>query len=272
MTTYYQLLELSADASAAEVKRAFRREIARYHPDKVQHLGREFQDIAAGKAAELTQAYKTLSDPSARVEYDTAIDGAEAPAAFGATSYDGPGGPSGGRTGEWPRWPGTGTSTSASANGAVFAQERAGAHDLVRKATLVRFRQAVESEFGQYEDEQLFGFEVVAIPKPPMWTLRQPPRILGRFLSQIDGPAVMDTWGLACRMKRDPKRDLCVFAMAPAVAPVGELAAAIADQRRRPMPAGGKLVLIPVNSKNWNAHVPTDAPPVVKSLLARLKS
>jgi hypothetical protein len=272
MTTYYQLLDLSADASAAEVKRAFRREIAKYHPDKVQHLGREFQDIAAGKAAELTQAYRTLSDPSARVEYDTAIEGTEDPAAFGATSYDGPGGPSGGRTGEWPRWPATGTSPSAPATGSVFAQERAGAHDLVRKATLVRFRQAVESEFGNCEEVPLFGFELAVIPKPQMWTLRQPPRILGRFLTQVDGPAVMDSWGMACRMKRDPKRDLCVFVMAPVVAPAGELAAAIAEQRRRPMPAGGKLVLVPVNSKSWNAHVPTDAPAVVKSLLARLKS
>jgi hypothetical protein len=272
MTTYYQLLDLSADASAAEVKRAFRREIARYHPDKVQHLGREFQAVAAGKAAALAQAYNTLSDPSARVEYDTALGGTDAPSAFGATSYEGPGGPSGGRTGEWPRWPGSGTSTSTAANGAVFAQDRAGAPDVARKAALVRFRQAVESEFGHFEEVPLFGFELVAIPKPPMWTLRQPPRILGRFLTQIDGPAVMDSWGMACRMKRDPKRDLCVFVMAPAVAPAGELASAIAEQERRPMPAGGKLVLIPVNSKSWSADVPPDAPPVVKSLLARLKS
>ena len=104
MTTYYQLLDLSADASAAEVKRAFRREIARYHPDKVQHLGREFQAVAAGKAAALAQAYNTLSDPSARVEYNTALGGTAAPSAFGATSYEGPGGPWGGRTGEWPRF------------------------------------------------------------------------------------------------------------------------------------------------------------------------
>jgi hypothetical protein len=37
--------------------------------------------------------------------------------------------------------------------------------------------------------------------------------------------------------------------------------------------AGSKpLVMIPVNTRNWNAHVPTDAPPVVKALLTRLKS
>ena len=37
-----------ADAPADEIKKAFRREIARYHPDKVQHLGQEFQEMAAG--------------------------------------------------------------------------------------------------------------------------------------------------------------------------------------------------------------------------------
>jgi DnaJ-class molecular chaperone len=36
---YYQLLEIPSTAPADEVKRAFRLQIARYHPDKVQHLG-----------------------------------------------------------------------------------------------------------------------------------------------------------------------------------------------------------------------------------------
>jgi hypothetical protein len=73
-------------------------------------------------------------------------------------------------------------------------------------------------------------------------------------------------------MKHDRQRDLVVFLMGPTVAPAGELAAGIADQRRRPMPAGGKLVMVPVNTRNWAAHVPADAPPVVKSLVSRLKS
>jgi hypothetical protein len=73
-------------------------------------------------------------------------------------------------------------------------------------------------------------------------------------------------------MKPDKQRDLCVFVMGPAVAPPGELATAIAEQRRKPMPAGGKLVMVPVNTRTWSAHIPNDAPPVVKSLLERLKT
>ena len=73
MKTHYELLEIAADAPADEIKRAFRREIAKYHPDKVQHLGKEFQEIAAVKAAELTQAYTTLTDAALRAEYDARL-------------------------------------------------------------------------------------------------------------------------------------------------------------------------------------------------------
>ena len=81
-----------------------------------------------------------------------------------------------------------------------------------------------------------------------------------------------ESWGQASKMKKDNQRDLVVFLMGPVVAPVDELGGAIAQQRKKPMAAGGTLILVPVNTRNWNAHVPNDAPPVVKSLLARLKS
>ena len=73
VASYYEMLDVAPTAPADEIKRAFRREIAKYHPDKVQHLGREFQEIAAVKAAELTQAYKTLSDESLRADYDAQL-------------------------------------------------------------------------------------------------------------------------------------------------------------------------------------------------------
>ena len=127
-------------------------------------------------------------------------------------------------------------------------------------------------EFGTFEEVPLQGFEVTCIPKPSFWSLKLPPRVLGRFVPHVDGAALNETWSLAVRMKKDNQRDLCVFVMGPAMAPPGELAVAIADQRKKPMPAGGKLVMVPVSTKNWSAHVPTDAPQVVKSLISRLKS
>src|SRR5687768_10864910 len=71
--THYDLIGIKPAAEADEVKRAFRREIARYHPDKVQHLGTEFQEIAATRAAALTEAYRVLMDTQLRERYDAAL-------------------------------------------------------------------------------------------------------------------------------------------------------------------------------------------------------
>ena len=53
LKNYYELLEIAPNAPADEVKRAFRTQIARCHPDEVQHRGKEFQSMAADRAAEL---------------------------------------------------------------------------------------------------------------------------------------------------------------------------------------------------------------------------
>ena len=62
MKSHYDVLGLDPSSDPEVIKKAFRREIARYHPDKVSHLGPEFQAMAATKAAELTTAYTTLSN------------------------------------------------------------------------------------------------------------------------------------------------------------------------------------------------------------------
>jgi DnaJ-class molecular chaperone len=80
LKTHYELLGVASDAPAEEIKRAFRREIARYHPDKVQHLGAEFQEIAATRAAELTEAYRVLMDDGQREKYDAALAPPDSPA------------------------------------------------------------------------------------------------------------------------------------------------------------------------------------------------
>lgn len=262
--SYYDMLEVPRSASTDEIKRAFRREIAKYHPDKVQHLGKEFQDIAAVKAAELTQAYTTLSDEELRAEYDATLGHEVAPATPSAGTTPAP-------AAERPS-PEPVAPPSPPPGDGVFSQDRAGANELVRRATVIRFRQALETEFRVYEESPLAGFDVTCIPKPAFFSLKLPPRVLGRFVPQVDAATLTETWAMAAKMKKDTQRDLVVFLMGPAIAPAGELAAAIADSRRRPMLAGGKLHMVPVNTRNWNAHVPADAPPVVKSLVSRLKS
>jgi DnaJ-class molecular chaperone len=56
----YLLLEVSPGASVDEIKSAYRRAVSRYHPDKVAHLGKEFQDLAHRKLLAIQQAYETL--------------------------------------------------------------------------------------------------------------------------------------------------------------------------------------------------------------------
>jgi curved DNA-binding protein CbpA len=266
--TFYDLLDVPATASVDEIKRAFRREIARYHPDKVHHLGKEFQDIAASKAAELTRAYKILSDPATRAEYNeggTAHLAPSDPVQPPAPSATAPST----AVSEPPVEPAAEPSGAAS----VFSQERAGAHDLVQRATVMRFRNALSGEFGQWDDLALAGFQVACVPKPAFWSLKLAPRVLGRFVAEVNGAALTETWTMAAKVPKDTQRDFCVvFLMGPAISPVSELAAAVSDQRRKPLNIGGKLVLVPVNTRTWSAHVPTDAPPVVKALLTRLKS
>ncbi len=263
---FYQLLDVAPDAPVDEIKRAFRREIAKYHPDKVQHLGREFQDIAASKAAELTRAYKTLTDPGSRAEYDQSPDEGEPSAARPSPAPSSPAAPP-------PSEPVAPPSADAAPPGgaSAFQQDRAGANDLVQRATVMRFRTALTGEFRSWEEFSLPGFQVTCTPKAAFWSLKLPPRVLGRFVPQVDGPALTETWTMAARIPKDSQRDLCViFLMGPAIAPAGELAAAIKDSQRRP--TSTKLLMVPVNTRTWNAHVPNDAPPLVKSLLARLKS
>lgn len=266
--SYYDLLGVSASASPDEIKHAFRREIAKYHPDKVHHLGREFQEIAAVRSAELTQAYKTLIDALARAEYDAGLPSGGTPFAPPPPRADEPMTPP----------PRTATRAPeaepvpAAASGESFARDRAGVTDLVRKAAVVRFRQALEAEFGRCDDAPVQGFEVACAPPKGRFFSKTPPRVLARFVANVDAAAVAEASVLASRLRRDDQRDVCVFVMGPAVAPVAELARAIAEERRRPVPGGARIVLVPTNTRSWLAHIPNDAPPAVKSLVARLKS
>lgn len=264
-TSFYELLGVAPGAPADEIKRAFRREIAKYHPDKVQHLGKEFQEIAAVRSAELTRAYKTLTDDSARADYDEGLGDAAAEARPSPATPAADVGSSPPRRSE----PAVTSPPPGQAPGS--SADRAGASDLVRKAAVIRFRQAVHEEFGRCEETSVAGFEVACSPPKGAFWSKVPPRILARFVSQVDAAAVSETWGLASRAQRDGQRETCVFVMGPVVSPVAQLARAIADEMRR-QTAAVKVLIVPVNTRTWSADIPKDAPPAVKSLTARLKS
>lgn len=269
MKDYYALLDIVPTSSVDEVKRAFRTQIARYHPDKVQHLGKEFQAMAAERAAELTEAYRILSDDTRRAEYDHVRSVAPAavatpPAAAPSTQPDAP------QRSTAPSESPAGDGGGAKPGGS-FTEQRAVRDEFVRKAVLSRFKQVLESTIGGgYDQSQVRGFDVACVPKPKLFGRTSGPRLLGRFVSCVDGAAIADAWMQAGKWASPSSEEICVFLMGSGMAPLRELADAIAKQRRQPT-RGGKVILIPIDARDWDAHIPIDAPAVAKDLLAKLR-
>lgn len=266
LTNYYDLLGVAPNASQEEVKRAFRQQIARYHPDKVQHLGKEFQTMAADRAAELTEAYRVLSDEGRRAEYDSALPSARsAPAA--ATPAPPPVEPQASPSPA--AAPGVFTAENDAPKGPQFSRERASRDEFVRKATIGRFRQAFKGMDQDYDEPQVRGFDFACVPKAKLFGRGKGLRLLVRVVSRVDGAAVTHAWTQAVKWGATSREEICVFLMGSSMAPPRELADAIAAERRRTRDR--KVTLIPVDAHNWDAHVPTDAPAVAKHLLARLR-
>ena len=223
--------------------------------------------MAADRAAELTEAYRILSHDGRRGEYDRArgASAPSAPAMPAATSRpDATSAPAAGVVSPPPEpEPRTGP-------GPQFQKERASRDEFVRKATINRLRNAIEAVDSGYDELEVRGFDIAWAPKSKLFGRGKGPRLLGRFVTRVDRDAVVDAWTQAGKTGGSANDEMCVLLMGSAVAPAGELALAIAEQRRRQR--GLKLTLIPVDARNWDAHMPVDAPGIAKTLLARLRT
>lgn len=56
----FKILEVSPDATNDEIKKSYRKMAVKYHPDKVSHLGEEFQTAAKEKFQKLNEAYEKI--------------------------------------------------------------------------------------------------------------------------------------------------------------------------------------------------------------------
>ncbi|MFP4019666.1 MAG: TerB family tellurite resistance protein [Bacteroidales bacterium] len=56
----YKILEVEPSASDEEIKKAYRKMANKYHPDKVSHLGEDFQKVAHQKFRKVNEAYEKI--------------------------------------------------------------------------------------------------------------------------------------------------------------------------------------------------------------------
>ena len=140
----------------------------------------------------------------------------------------------------------------------------------MRKPTCEQIRQTLTRTGADYDETQVRGFDIALVPKPKLFGGGRRPRLLGRFIDPVDATAVSDAWSLAAKWISSPKDEICVLLLGSSVAPPRELAEALAEDRRKNRVT--KLTLIPIDVRNWDAHIPVDAPAVCRDLLTRLKS
>ena len=67
---YYQLLSVPYTAGAAEITKAYREAMKRFHPDRVRP---DQRPAAEELCKDLNRAYRTLSNPVERVAYDRTV-------------------------------------------------------------------------------------------------------------------------------------------------------------------------------------------------------
>jgi hypothetical protein len=267
---YYDLLGVGPAATTEEIKRAFKHEISRYHPDKVEHLGQEFQDLAANRAATLTRAYQVLTDAAAREEYDRDLGAAAAPPAAAPPAAA----PASPIAAPAPTEPAVAPAAERPAPPPGARPERA-SDPIVRRAALAHFRKALESSLGEVEAVPLSGFDVSVLQRARRSLFRKGDvdlRLLARFVPVVDAAAVDDTWRLARRGLASNDTTACLFLLGVELAERAELAGAVDANRRHRSGRATGLLLVPMNVRTWDALIPMGAPAPVRSLIDHLRN
>lgn len=272
--THYELLGLENTADADAIKKAFRREIARYHPDKVIHLGTEFQEMAATRAAELTVAYKTLSDDTQRAQYDANLSsGVLPPHAAGEATPPRPAEPP--RTAlrddpfDTPPTLDDIRTPPPGGGKARFASERADRDVILRRAISARVMTAVETLYGKLETPTVRGFDMAMVPlAKPRFLGAPPPRVLVKVVETADAAAVTEAFAGASKAKLHAgKSPVVVLLFARHIAPQTELTKANeASARHRQADGPDEVAVIVVNTAEWTCRLPPGCSPAVLKL------
>jgi hypothetical protein len=273
--THYEILGLEPSADVDSIKKAFRREIARYHPDKVIHLGAEFQEMAATRAAELTVAYKTLSDVALRQEYDASMAAGLPPPHLPQTPRPDPpraGSPEPAR----PDAPIPEYKTPPAAGGrGRFAAERADRDIILKRAIASRVLAIVESLYGKLETPAVRGFDLAMVPvAKPRFLGAMPPRVLVKVLESVDAAAIAEAHTAASRSRvHSGKSPVVVLLLARNIAPQSEISKAheIAARQRQTPDGPAEVVVAVVATADWSCRLPANTSSEVQKLADALR-
>jgi hypothetical protein len=267
--THYELLGLEPTADADAIKKSFRREIARYHPDKVVHLGSEFQEMAATRAAALTVAYKTLTDPALRAEYDASIAAGLPPPHLPAPAPEAATGPPDEAS---PFRPPTIDEIMTPPPGSPgrFASERADRDVILRRAIAARVRASVEALYGGVDTPTVRGFDLAMVPVAKARFLgTPPPRVLVRVVGLADGAAITEAWNAASRARvHTGKSPVVVLLFSRRMAPANELSKAwdSTTKQRKAADAPEEIAVVIVDVADWSCRLPPNPSPAVRTL------
>lgn len=262
MKTHYELLGLEPTANADAIKKAFRREIARYHPDKVIHLGDEFQEMAATRAAELTVAYKTLTDPALRAEYDANLNAGEPPPPPMPPPRRAPAPekPDQAPPLKPPTIDQIKTPPPPSGNASRFASERADRDVILRRAIAARVHATIETLYGKVDTPTVRGFDLAMVPVAKARFLgTPPPRVLVRVVGLVDAAAITDAWNAASRARvHAGKSPVVVLLFSRRMAPASELSKAwdAAARQRKAPDAPEEVTVVIVDVADWSCRLP----------------
>ena len=107
-------------------------------------------------------------------------------------------------------------------------------------------------------------------PRRSLFQKSEPPvHLRVKVVEEVDAAAIAAVWPLATRITSADVTP-CVLVCGTSLAPSRDLAAAIAGQRRKNRQTAGPVV-IPVDTRDWEALVPPDTPGLVRKLIEALK-
>jgi hypothetical protein len=229
--------------------------------------------MAATRAAELTVAYKTLSDASLRAEYDASISAGVPPPHLPQTprpaSYEAAAAPQP-QPQPQPNFDDTPPVPPPTGGRGRFAAERADRDVILKRAIAARVQGIVETLYGKLQTPTVRGFDLAMVPVAKPRFLGTPlPRVLVQVVDTADAAAVSEAYAGASRARlHSGKSPVVVLLFARHIASQQELTKANeTNARQRKTPDGpAEIAVVAVDTADWSCRLPPNCSAAVHKL------